>query len=92
MKTAVYIINEWIFFIVCTRTIGQMSYGFALPKGSPYRVLINIELLKMQQKGIIKKLIKKWMIDKTPCPPLDDANNLEEGTVYIHTAIITSCC
>ncbi|XP_031560849.1 glutamate receptor 2-like isoform X2 [Actinia tenebrosa] len=61
------------------KTIGKMSYGFALPKGSPYRLLINIELLKLQQKGVIKKIIKKWMIDKTPCSLLDDADLHEES-------------
>jgi len=52
-----------------------MNYGFALQKKSLYKKLINQELLKLQQSGEIKRLIKKWMIDNTPCSPLDDVES-----------------
>lgn len=52
-----------------------MSYGFALRKNSPLKTLLNVEILKKQHSGEIKRMIKKWMVDNTPCLPLDDLKN-----------------
>ena len=57
-----------------------MNYGFALRKNSPFETLINVEILKMQHNGDIKKFIKNWMEEKAPCSPLDDLNQ-EQGII-----------
>ncbi|XP_048581549.1 glutamate receptor ionotropic, kainate 2 isoform X2 [Nematostella vectensis] len=56
-----------------TRTFGNAHYGFALPKKSPYTNLLSVEILKLVQSGIAKTMIEEWMIERTPCAPLDEA-------------------
>ena len=62
------------------RTFGEVHYGFALPSNSPYTTPLSVELLELRNKGEVSRIIDKWMIKKTPCKPLDEAENM--GTLF----------
>ena len=52
-------------------TIGNefqsFEYSFGLPKGSPYKNLVDKYLLQYREKGVIDYLWSKWSAQKAPC-------------------------
>ncbi len=66
--TAKYLMNE----APCDlETLGEQfatrSYGFALPKGSPYKGPLNSALLALQEAGEVEYLEQKWWIGDDQC-------------------------
>ena len=52
-------------------TVGDLfamrSYGFALPKNSPYLEPLNLAVLEMMETGEMDALERKWWIGKGQC-------------------------
>ncbi len=56
--------------VFASRYPSHLSYGF--PKGSPYRDLINYQLLKIVEEGGLDVLHKRHVEDRLECSDADD--------------------
>ncbi|XP_050409524.1 glutamate receptor 2 [Patella vulgata] len=63
------------------------EHGIGMAEGAPFKTSINIELLKLKEKGKIQGLKKKWWDDKRKCNI--DVSNKKKSNVQFgisHTA------
>ncbi|XP_074659201.1 glutamate receptor ionotropic, kainate 2-like [Tubulanus polymorphus] len=51
--------------------LDSKAFGIAFPKGSPYKDLVNLALLKLIENGRLHQLYQKWF-HSNECPRVDD--------------------
>ena len=72
-------------------TVGDVfalrSYGFALPKNSPYLEPLNLAVLKIMETGNIDALERKWWIEKGQCQGTGvESPSLDGALLTLHEA------
>ena len=65
------------------RAFGNLGYGFALPRGSPFTQSLNVQVLRLLNSGKIDQLKEKWFVDSSHChlKNTDEAGSSEENSL-----------
>ncbi|KAK2566425.1 Glutamate receptor 2 [Acropora cervicornis] len=49
------------------RPFGDINYGFALPRKSPYTHKFSVAMLELQQEGFLERMTEKWFRSRSVC-------------------------
>ncbi|XP_067054539.1 glutamate receptor 2-like isoform X1 [Acropora muricata] len=49
------------------RPFGDINYGFALPRKSPYTHKFSVAMLQLQQEGFLERMTEKWFRSRSVC-------------------------
>lgn len=49
------------------RPFGNINYGFALPRNSPYTHNFSVAMLQLQQEGFLRRMTEKWFRSRSAC-------------------------
>lgn len=49
------------------RPFGNINYGFALPRNSPYTNKFSVAMLELQQEGFLERMTEKWFRSRSAC-------------------------
>ncbi|CBY09934.1 unnamed protein product [Oikopleura dioica] len=69
---------EYLTILNCNLTqvgglLDSKGYGIATPKGSKWRQILSMQILKMHENGIMEELRQKWWKgNQKPCPVLQE--------------------
>ena len=58
---------HWERVILSYRPFGNINYGFALPRNSPYTHNFSVAMLELQQDGFLERMTEKWFRSRSAC-------------------------
>lgn len=73
-------------YVISYRPFGNINYGFALPRHSPYTHNFSVAMLELQQEGFLERMTEKWFRSRSVCGAETQAAQeaAEEGGDQLH--------